>query len=466
MKSSRPVLLIDFGSTFTKVIAVDVNRERVIGRAAAPTTVETDICLGLQEALDKLGKDLPQVQGYSLRLAASSAAGGLRMVAVGLVPELTAEAARRAALGAGARVLASYSYELTEKEVEEIIGLDPDVVLLSGGTDGGHRKAVVHNIRTLAFSSLSAPVVYAGNKAVSDLALKVFRRAGKEVRVTENVMPRLGEIQVEPARETIRRVFMERIIQARGLDGALKLVDGLLMPTPAAVLKAAELLALGTGEEDGLGDLVVVDVGGATTDVHSVGQGLPTVEGVVLKGLREPRVKRTVEGDLGVRVSAPALLEAVGVQALGSEVGVDGVDLAEAVLELAEKRDKLPDTETGYQVDAALARVAVREAVKRHAGRLQILDTPFGTAYFQYGKDLTGIKFLVGTGGVLVHAPDPAGILQAGLFNPGEPTVLTPKDPVLLLDQKYLLAAAGLLAEFYPQQALRILKKSLKRVKL
>ena len=121
-------------------------------------------------------------------------------------------------------------------------------------------------------------------------------------------MPDVNVLNVEPARTMIRKVFIERIIAAKGLKRAEEFVEGILMPTPTAVLKAARLLAPGTPREKGLGDLVVVDIGGATTDVHSVGLGSPGQAGVVRKGLPEPYAKRTVEGDLGIRYNAESIL--------------------------------------------------------------------------------------------------------------------------------------------------------------
>ena len=133
------ILLIDFGSTYTKVTAVDLDAGAVLGTASTYTTVETGIEKGLENALEIL-KEKTGIAGFTKKLACSSAAGGLKMVAVGLVPKLTAEAAKLAALSAGAKVIKVYSYELTGYDADEIERLKPDIVLSSGGTDGETRK--------------------------------------------------------------------------------------------------------------------------------------------------------------------------------------------------------------------------------------------------------------------------------------------------------------------------------------
>src|SRR6202171_2925482 len=131
-------LLIDFGSTYTKLRAIDLGRRRILGSGQGPSTVASDIMVGMKAALADLERCLGRLPRFKYRLASSSAAGGLRMVTVGLVRELTAEAARRAALGAGARLVATFAYRLTHGDVERIVALAPDILLLGGGPDGGH----------------------------------------------------------------------------------------------------------------------------------------------------------------------------------------------------------------------------------------------------------------------------------------------------------------------------------------
>ena len=134
------ILLVDLGSTYTKLTVVDIEKESIVATSKALTTADTDLMIGFNEAFGMLKRDISRVDiNFIDRLACSSAAGGLKMIAVGLVPELTAEAAKRAALGAGARLMETYSYELSRSEVEEIKEMKPDMILLAGGTDGGNK---------------------------------------------------------------------------------------------------------------------------------------------------------------------------------------------------------------------------------------------------------------------------------------------------------------------------------------
>ena len=199
-----------------------------------------------------------------------------------MVPELTAEAAKRAALGAGARVIKTYSHNLNNSEVLEIKNSDVDMILLAGGTDGGNSECIMHNAEMLAKHEIDVPVVVAGNKSCADNIVEIFQDK-VEYYITENVMPNLKSINVEPARETIRSIFMRQIVNANGMENVEKSISGILMPTPASVLKAAETLSLGTKDEDGIGDLAIVDIGGATTDIHSIGEGAPSRAGVYLR---------------------------------------------------------------------------------------------------------------------------------------------------------------------------------------
>lgn len=458
-------LLIDFGSTYTKVLALDIAGECILGRAKAPTTIDVDITIGLEQALDRLkeqtGRDL---SSFQYRRACSSAKGGLRMIAIGLVPELSVEAARRAALGAGARVLRAYSHKLTLPELETIVRQAPDMVLLSGGTDGGDETVILQNAMSLANSKLNVPVIVAGNKNVADYACDILEEKGKEARVTENVMPHLGQLNVEPVRDSIRQVFMEKIVEAKGIKKAEALVDTVAMPTPAAVLRAAELLAQGVHDNSGWGELMVVDIGGATTDVHSIAQGDPSQEAVVVRGLPEPYAKRTVEGDLGLRVSAVSLMEAVGKAKLRAHIGLDQLALESVVHHRAKETSFVPQTARSQAIDDGLAKAAVELSVERHVGTLREHYLPTGFCYIQEGKDLTGISHLIGTGGIFCHSAHSGEILQLALFNGNNPFLLRPQQPRLWIDPLYILWGMGLLAEIAPRTALRIMKNNLKEV--
>lgn len=457
-------LFVDFGSTFTKIVLVDLAAETLFGRVQTPSTVETDITLGLKSGLADIERILGAPPAYQHKLASSSAAGGLRMVAIGLVPDLTVEAAKRAVLGAGAKVVGVYAYRLTEKEIREIEKTTPDIILLAGGTDGGDQETVIGNAGCLAGAEIKAPIVYAGNKAASDAVRGILTSGNKEVVFAENVMPEIGVLKVDQVRSIIRDLFIRRIIDAKGLRNAERFIDSILMPTPTAVLHAAKLLAEGTPREPGLGDLVIVDIGGATTDIHSIAWGAPTEAGIIPKGLPEPYVKRTVEGDLGVRYNAQSIVQAVGREEFLKQVPGMASNLDQALSRLSLKPGSLPESREEGLLDVGLARTAAALAMERHAGRIEAVYGPMGQFFIQHGKDLRGIKTVIGTGGPLVFGPDPEAILKETLYSERKPFSLMPKNPTFYIDEKYILYAIGLMAEVNPDKALRMAKKYLRKM--
>jgi uncharacterized protein (TIGR01319 family) len=467
-------LLIDFGSTFTKVLAVDLAKEEIAGRAQAPSTVQTNVLFGLQEALKKLTINGQPADENTLKnarkLACSSAAGGLCIVAVGLVPELTLEAARKAALGAGAKVVGSFAYELDPTGLAQIQKTACDIVLIVGGTDGGDKETILHNAKQMAGINLDVPYIVAGNRVVADQVKGILEASGKYVEKTENVLPELDKLNVEPARACIRDIFMKRIVHAKGIDKAQEYVGNILMPTPMATLKAAELIANGSGGVTGLGELMVVEVGGATTNIHSIASGENPSATVVYKGIPEPYAKRTVEGDLGIRYNAATILNIVGPEKLLHNVpgnpGITIKDLETAVTNIGKKIDFIPVSELDLLIDIGLARSAIEIAVERHAGTIKEVWGPGGIVKIQQGKDLTGLKTLIGTGGIFAFNPYPEKALEAALYSPSNPFSLKPQSPDFYIDRSYLLYGIGLLSGSEPEKALKTAKKYLNKLSL
>lgn len=451
-------LLIDFGSTYTKLTLVDINKEKIVATSKAITTVETNIMDGFNEAF-KILMSNENALNYKIvkKLACSSAKGGLKMITIGLVPELTVEAGKRAALGAGARVLKTYSYELTNQEISEIKKLNVDIILLSGGTDGGNKKTIIENAEKVAQYFSDIPIIVAGNKCAYDEIVNIFEKNNVNYILTENVMPKLNEINVLPVREKIREVFMKNIIKSKGIDKAIEYIDGILMPTPLAVLKASEILAKGTNKYRGIGDLIVVDIGGATTDIHSLADGYPSKAGINLRGLQEPFAKRTVEGDLGMRYSALALLEASGEKTF-YDYGIKD-NIYEKCAYRHDNVEFVATTKEELKFDETIAKIATKLAINRHVGKIEIAYTPLGEVFNQYGKDLLEVKYIIGTGGILVHSENYEEILKEGLFSKQEPTLLKPINPEIRLDKHYVLSAMGLLAFDLPDIAFNIMKK-------
>lgn len=457
MSDGGHALLVDFGSTYTKLRAVDLASGRIVGTGQGPSTVTTDVTVGMEQALAdlarRLGGTLPV---FRHRLASSSAAGGLRMVTVGLVKELTAEAARLAALGAGAKLVGTFAYSLTAEDVTTIEDLAPDILLLAGGTDGGNSAVILENAAALSVASIRCPVVVAGNRNAATEAKRRLEAGGKPVVVTRNVMPEFGKLDLEPARDAIRAIFIDRIVHAKGIDRAAGMLDAVLMPTPAAVLDGAQLIAEGIEGQGGLGPLVVVDIGGATTDVHSVCSGEPARSGVLVHGLPEPYLKRTVEGDLGMRHNAAAIVEAVGPARIAADAGLPAERVAALLALLADEVERVTQTPDEARFDRALARAAIGLAAARHAGTVETVYAVTGPVTVQRGKDLSAVTTLIGTGGALVHADDPADLLRPALADPSAPGSLRPERPRMLLDRHYLLYAVGLLRAVDPAAALAL----------
>jgi uncharacterized protein (TIGR01319 family) len=410
------------------------------------------------------------VLGGRVVLASSSAAGGLRITVVGNVPGLTVEAANQAALGAGAKIVGSTAFKLAAEKIRDIEGLRPDMILLTGGVDGGDSETILHNAGVLADSALSVPIVVAGNQAVAHDVARVLTRRNKEARLVENVMPRAGTLAVESAREEIRKLFMERITHAKGLDQVKEFV-AVVLPTPMAVLEGIRLGADGTPREKGWGDMLVVDVGGATTDVHSIGYGHPAGENVISQGLAESYAKRTVEGDLGIRFNAATILHRVGLEQLADDLrggfpiyGVSPNALEEYIQQVTNVTETVPEEGWHAAADAVLARAAVDLAVARHVGRRERIVAREGEAWVHSGKDLRDTHTLIGTGGVFIHNPFAGHILSPAATGEDRVQVLRPRNPQLFLDASYLLYAVGLLSQDYAKVALQLFKNYLRPV--
>ena len=452
-------LMIDFGSTFTKLTAVDTEVEDVIATSSHFTTVDTDISIGYKKAFDALCKKLGEVPVFDKIIGCSSAAGGLKMAAVGLVEELTVEAARRVCLGAGAKVELSFSHHLTNDDVDKIIEKKIDIILLSGGTDGGNSECVLFNQKMLCERGVKIPIIFAGNKNALDQIKQMAEKYQMNEYYCQNVMPKLNVLNIDDARNTIRQIFLDNIIVARGIKKIEKLIDKVLLPTPESVLRAATLLADGYLKEFGFGEIVLVDIGGATTDMYSICSASAKRSDVVIKGLEEPYAKRTVEGDLGMRYSALGVLSSLTEEEI-KLINIDeGVDLKKELNYLSEHVDNLPNNEHQIKIDEIIGRICVDKAMSRHVGKMEEAYTPMGMLYNQYGKDLSKINFVIGTGGVLVHNENPHKILSAVEYKTKNGLELRPRTPRYLIDKDYLLASMGLLSEIDPLLALKIMKK-------
>lgn len=426
-------LLVDVGSTFSKVCVVDP-RGRFLEHAHAPTTIDGNVVDGVRDAVSQLTPACRESLDWAL--VCSSAAGGLRMASIGLTAALSGRAGTLAALGAGAKLVATRSGFLDDDDVAAISAAGPHLVLLSGGLDGGNAEALLHNARRLAGLGSVAGIILAGNRYAAAAAEAALRGPGRDVRIVGNVFPRPGEVDLGPTRDAVRDLFMRHITRAKGLQTLLADLRSDCEPTPLAVSRALWDLP-GTAEEP----VVVVDVGGATTDVHSVGGRTYHPRAV---DLPVPEVMRTVEGDIGMRFGATGVVATMGTeQRRRVELRLDR-DLAAEAERRQEDPGFLPGSPADDAVDEVLAQSAIAVALERHAGRVVVRKQPWGDRYRVSGKDLRGCRRLVVTGGVFRHLSDPAATVAAALS--AVDGSLVPRTPAVTVDTHYGLYAIGLVA--------------------
>lgn len=385
------------------------------------------------------------------------------MVALGLVPELTAKAAKMAAESAGAKVMRTYAYEISATEQDEIQAIKPDIVLLCGGTDGGNKNVIIKNAGLLCEVEGDFSVIVAGNKSAERELGAILKSSGKQYVITKNVMPVFGRLDIEPARSAIRDIFIDRIVDAKGLAGVQRLTERPIIPTPLAVLQGCELLSRGTDRTPGLGEFLAIDLGGATTDVYSLASGAPTHGNVLVKGLPEPYAKRTVEGDLGMRHSAGFLLEEAGLEAAALACGLDQETVRAWVARCVAHPEILAETcSLEHCVDEALAGCAIAIAVERHCGVLEQVYTPLGEMFTLTGKDLSAVPQVIGIGGVLRNSENPLAILRHAAGAATRTGRMLPGNPGFMLDERYILSAMGLIGAVDPELALAIMRRELR----
>ena len=464
------VVCVDFGSTFTKVALVDLDAGELVATVQHPTTVpgrsaDGDVLDGYDACLAALATDHPDVHDVPA-LACSSAGGGLRIAVLGNEALVTAEAGRRVALSSGGKVVAALSADREPDELAATVREDrPDVFLLTGGTDGGDRAAVVAGAAELAGTGWRGPVVVAGNiEARGEVAALL---GDVPHMLADNVVPRIGVLAPDSARTAIREVFLSHVIGGKHLSSRTTasgqaFTDLVLGATPDVVLTGVEVLARELGATAPGGGVVVVDVGGATTDVHSVVVLDPEESGLSREVVAVTPVTRTVEGDLGMRWSAATTAYAAVAAGLADE------RLADAVQGRIVDPAYVPEDRDGRELDHAIASAAAVLAMRRHVGRSRVVLSPEGRVVERTGKDLRAVDLLVGSGGVL-RAADPQAarrILGAATGRDPDGWQL-PESPRIAVDVDYVLAAAGLIAlgggDAAREQARRLVCNSLSR---
>lgn len=435
-------IVAEIGSTTTVVSAFMFEPARFLGRGMSETTVDTDVTIGLRNAIKDLRTRLGVKEvSYDRMFASSSAAGGLRITVHGLVYEMTARAAKEAALNAGANIHLITANELEDEHLERIKAIRPNMIVIAGGTDFGEKKVAMNNL--LAVLDLNIPVIYAGNIANHE---RIRALGNPNVRIVENVYPRVDDLNIMPLRKAIYETFEKHIIHAKGMKRIFEMVDHTIIPTPGAVMDATMLLS------EMAGSVMTIDVGGATTDVHSVRK--PDIE-KKLYHEGEPLFKRTVEGDLGVYVNRKNVMKTFRSGQLSAMMAVDEKELNRLAQE-----PFIPDSDRGKTFVSHLTEQCVREALDRHIGDQRRVFTTSGVRIVPDGRDTTDVNLIALTGGALIHDPHGADMVRTYLAHAH--TKLSPNPEVSIRkDQDYLFAAIGVLSHHDQDVARKLLRKTL-----
>jgi uncharacterized protein (TIGR01319 family) len=473
----KVILATDCGSTTTKAILIQKigGEYRQTHRGEAPTTVEApfeDVTMGVLNAVAEVGElagrrliddhgriitPATETEGTDIYISTSSAGGGLQMMVAGVVRKMTAESAERAALGAGAivmDVIAANDKRLPHEQIERIRQLRPDMIVLSGGVDGGTMTHVVELAELIAAAdpkprlgaSYKLPVIYAGNKDARE-QIKNELGAMTDLYIVDNLRPVLERENLGPAREKIHDLFMEHVMaQAPGYRKLMEWTDAPIMPTPGAVGNILKRVA----DTQGI-NAVGVDIGGATTDVFSVFDGV---------------FNRTVSANLGMSYSISNVFAEAGLPMVmrWAPFEMDERDLRNRVKNKMIRPTTIPQTIEELIFEQAIAKEALRLAFIHHksfATRLKgvqqqrtIGDTFEQSAAGETLINMMTLNLLVASGGVLSHAPrmSQTAMMLIDAFAPEGVTRLA-KDSI------FMMPHLGVLAEVHPQAATEVFTK-------
>jgi uncharacterized protein (TIGR01319 family) len=474
------IVATDCGSTTTKAILIEEidGAFRQTFRAEAPTTVEeplADVTIGVTNAIT----ELQELSGYrlvaeggtiirrpsgsmgdgcDLYISTSSAGGGLQMMVAGVVREMTAESAKRAALGAGAIVMdtiASNDRRRPHEQIQRIRELRPDMVLLSGGTDGGDGKKVVELAELIAPArprprfggEYRLPLIFAGNRAVRSEVERIFAGDGFALSVVDNLRPTLEQENLGPARERIHDVFLEHVMaHAPGYDRLMAWTNAPIMPTPGAVGDILQTIA----RERNI-NVVGVDIGGATTDLFSVFGGV---------------FNRTVSANLGMSYSISNVCAEAGMEQVlrWVHLDMDERELRNRVKNKMIRPTTIPQTHEALVFEQAVAREALRLAFAQHRAfatklkGVQQQRTVGDTFRQDDGEgsivDPMLLDLLVASGGVLSHAPrfEQTFLMMIDSF---EPTGFT----AIAKDSIFMMPHLGVLASVHPRAAMEVFER-------
>ena len=477
----RSILATDCGSTTTKAILIEKREDeyQLIVRGEAPTTVEApveDVTAGVINAITEVeelaGRKLldngiilkPQNgdEGVDIYISTSSAGGGLQMMVAGVVRNLTGESAERAALGAGAivmDVIASNDKRLPHEKIERIRHLRPDMLLLSGGVDGGTTSHVVELAEIIAAArprprlgiAYELPLIYAGNTDARD-AIQERLQDVMALDMVDNLRPVLERENLMPTRHKIQEQFLDHVMaHAPGYKKLIDWTDAPIMPTPGAV---GEIIQTVSEQQDI--KVVGVDIGGATTDVFSV---FKNREG-------EPIFNRTVSANLGMSYSVSNVLAEAGLENVLRWVPfeIEVGDLRNRVKNKMIRPTTIPQTLQELILEQAIAREALRLAFEQHkqlavelrgVQQQRTISEAFSQAESgQTLVNMTALDMIVGSGGVLSHAPrrQQAMLMMIDAFQPEGITHLA-------VDSIFMMPQLGVLAQVNPEAATQVFER-------
>lgn len=447
------VLVAEIGSTTTVVSAFNgINDESsdptFLGQGQAATSVEAgDVRVGIEASIEDLKKklDIDKLE-YNELFASSSAAGGLKMTVHGLVYDMTARAAKEAALGAGAVIRMVTAGKLRRTELRKIQEENPNIILVAGGVDYGERDTAIENSEKIVDLGLDIPVIYAGNVENQEEIKLIFEDSNQELFIVENVYPKIDDLNIEPTRSVIQDAFEKHIIHAPGMEHIYDVVNGNITPTPGSVMNIAKLFY------KYVGDVVVIDVGGATTDIHSVAKGSPLNDKISVAP--EPKAKRTVEGDIGLYVNLENVIGLYDEERLIEE----GYDLEK----IRKEYTGIPKNEKEREFLMKMAEVATATAIDRHVGSIRYVYGPTGRSTLAQGKDLSKVKFIIGTGGALTKLDNGSEILKKIRKKKDSLQMLPRREPTVLIDHDYIMSSLGVLSMKHETSAMELLAKSLR----
>lgn len=434
-------LVAEIGSTTTIVTAFNIHNgpATYIGKGMSRTTVESDVISGLNEAIKDLKINLKIKElTYDEFFASSSAAGGLKITVHGLVYEMTAKAAKEAALNAGANVHLITANLLDEDDIIRIKNINPNIIIVAGGTDFGEKNISYSNLEKVI--PLNTPIIYAGNIANHDRIKRIYK---DRVTIVDNVYPRVDFMNILPLRKAIYNIFEKNIIFAKGMQNIFKMINGNIIPTPGAVMDATIIF------DEELSGVMSIDVGGATTDIHSVCDPKPEYakysEG-------EPRFKRTVEGDLGVYINRDNVLSLINKEIIVSKFKLN----YQEIVNIIEKEPFIPKTLKGKEIIGYLVKECVFQALDRHIGDLKRVFTTNGYKVIPEGRDVSQVRTIFLTGGALKTIEN-AELIIKDYLNKNRTKLVFSQEVKVYIDKDYIFASVGVLSHKYPKKAKELL---------